>query len=74
MVALTGIKGRLQHQLQLLAPARCKVVVREPRNRQHSAWEGGSIVAGLSSFKDMWITKAMYEETGTGVITRYCTG
>ncbi|KAH3901357.1 related to actin and related proteins [Saccharomycodes ludwigii] len=33
-----------------------------PPERKYSSWVGGSILAGLSSFKNIWLTKAEYQE------------
>lgn len=32
-----------------------------------SAWLGGSILASLGTFHQLWISKAEYDEVGTGV-------
>jgi len=37
-----------------------KYKVYAPRNRQHSAWLGGSILSCLPTFDDMWIKKVDY--------------
>ena len=49
-----------------------KVQVVAPPTREFSTWIGGSIIASLSSFESMWITKAEYEETGVSVVTAKC--
>jgi centractin len=33
-------------------------------------WEGGSILASLPSFKNMWITKAEYKEQKDQIIAK----
>jgi actin-related protein len=35
-------------------------------------WIGGSILASLGTFHDMWITKSEYEEWGTAIVNRKC--
>lgn len=39
-----------------------KVKIFAPPERQFSTWVGGSILAGLSTFKKMWITAKEYQE------------
>ena len=35
-----------------------------PEDRKYSAWQGGSILASLSTFQEMWISKQEYDESG----------
>ncbi|CDR93781.1 actin family protein, putative [Babesia bigemina] len=42
------------------------------KNRSTAVWVGGSIVASLQSFQQMWVTKAEYDESGPTVIHRKC--
>jgi actin-related protein len=35
-----------------------------------SAWLGGSILASLTSFKAMWVTRREYEEHGKSIVYR----
>ena len=37
-----------------------------------SAWLGGSILGSLSSFHDVWISKAEYDERGSFIIDKKC--
>ncbi|KAI5964247.1 ARP1 [Candida pseudojiufengensis] len=39
-----------------------KVKIYAPPERKYSTWIGGSILAGLSTFKKMWVTAAEYRE------------
>ncbi|KAI5956406.1 ARP1 [Candida jiufengensis] len=39
-----------------------KVKIYAPPERKYSTWIGGSILAGLSTFKKMWVTSAEYRE------------
>ena len=41
-------------------------------DRATSAWLGGSIVASLGSFHDMWVSRAEYDEVGAAVVHRKC--
>ena len=50
-------------------PERLQVVC--PANmveRRYSAWIGGSILASLGTFQQMWMSKAEYQEYGAGGI------
>jgi actin-related protein len=35
-------------------------------------WLGGSIVASLGSFHEVWVTRQEYNECGTSIIDRKC--
>merc|ERR1712025_865219 len=41
-----------------------KIKIIAPRERKYSVWIGGSILASLSTFQQMWITKQEYDECG----------
>ena len=36
--------------------------------RRYSVWIGGSILASLGTFQQMWMSKAEYQEYGAGLI------
>lgn len=38
--------------------------------RKYGAWIGGSILASLGSFHQLWISKEEYEESGVGIIDK----
>ena len=40
--------------------------------RRFSVFIGGSILASLGSFQQMWLSKAEYDEHGPGLIHRKC--
>jgi len=63
-----GMVDRMQKELSFLAPAVMKVKVIAPPERQYSVWIGGSILASLSTFQKMWVSKQEYEERGTNAI------
>ena len=41
-----------------------KIKVVAPPERKYSVWIGGSILASLSTFQQMWIAKSEYDESG----------
>jgi len=59
-----GFSERLSKDIVNLAPSTMKIKVISPTERKFSAWIGGSILSSLSTFQNMWITKAEYEEDG----------
>ncbi|GKT84858.1 LOW QUALITY PROTEIN: putative actin [Colletotrichum tofieldiae] len=40
--------------------------------RKYSVWIGGSILASLSTFQQMWISKQEYDESGPSIVHRKC--
>jgi actin-related protein len=69
---LPGLSERLSKEIGSLAPQSMRIKVVAPPERKHSVWIGGSILASLSTFQQMWITKAEYDESGPGIIHRKC--
>jgi actin-related protein len=67
-----GITDRIRKELVNLAPPTMKIKVEAPPERKYSVWIGGSILASLSTFQQMWITKAEYDEHGPGIVHRKC--
>jgi actin-related protein len=67
-----GIADRMTKELTNLAPASMKIKVVAPPERKYSVWIGGSILASLSTFQQMWISKDEYEESGPGIVHRKC--
>ncbi len=41
-------------------------------NRRYFSWIGGSIITSLSTFEDMWITRAEYDESGPVIVHKKC--
>jgi len=67
-----GLGERVTKEVKILAPANVKVRVVAPEERKYSVWMGGSVLSGLSSFADMWITQEEYEEAGAAIVHRKC--
>ncbi|XP_053127853.1 actin, clone 302-like [Hemicordylus capensis] len=67
-----GIADRMQKEITALAPGTMKVKVIAPPDREHLAWIGGSILASLSTFEKMWISKKEYEESGPSIVHCKC--
>ena len=67
-----GIAARVQKELEALAPPAMKIKVIAPPERQFSVWIGGSILASLSTFQQMWVSKNEYDEMGPSIVHRKC--
>jgi actin len=67
-----GIAERMQKEITALAPASMKIKIVAPPERKYSVWIGGSILASLSTFQTMWISKQEYDESGPSIVHRKC--
>jgi actin-related protein len=67
-----GFADRMAKEIVALAPASMKVKIVAPPERKYSVWIGGSILASLSTFQQMWVSKSEYEESGPGIVHRKC--
>jgi actin-related protein len=43
-----------------------------PADRRYSAWLGGATLASLTTFAQMWIARADYDEAGPPIVHRKC--
>ena len=67
-----GIGERMTKELALRAPSTMRIKVIAAPERKYSVWIGGSILASLSTFQNMWITKSEYDESGPTIVHRKC--
>lgn len=77
-IVLTGgtslfasLQKRLEDEVTNMAPSMMKVRVTSPSNaieKRYSTWIGGSILASLGTFQQMWMSKSEYKEYGAGLI------
>ncbi|MBA0785292.1 hypothetical protein Gotri_026409 [Gossypium trilobum] len=65
-----GIADRMSKEITALAPSSMKIKVVAPPERKYSVWIGGSILASLSTFQQMWISKGEYDESGPSIVHR----
>jgi centractin len=65
-----GFGDRLLAEVRKKAPKDIKIRISAPPTRLYSTWIGGSILASLATFKNMWITKSEYEEYGPSILHR----
>ncbi|GBG33800.1 Actin [Hondaea fermentalgiana] len=67
-----GFPARLEKELIILAPANAHVRVIAPPKRNYSAWIGGTQLAALPQFQQMWISKQEYDAAGPCVVNTKC--
>lgn len=67
---MTQFAQRLEAELPLTLSSEPKVYA--PPERKYSAWIGGSILASLSSFASLAVTKDEYLEEGAAAIHKKC--
>merc|ERR1719220_3431473 len=60
----------MQKEITALAPSTIKIKIIAPPERKYSVWIGGSILASLSTFQQMWISKQEYDECGPSIVHR----
>ncbi|EGG18839.1 hypothetical protein DFA_02578 [Cavenderia fasciculata] len=67
-----GLPERLTQEMIALAPSTTKVRVVAMPERKYSVFIGGSIVASLNAFQQMWISKEEYDDHGPSIVHRKC--
>ncbi|KAK2103641.1 hypothetical protein P7K49_017497 [Saguinus oedipus] len=63
-----GIADRMQKEITSLPPSTMKIKIIAPPECKYSVWIGGSILASLSTFQQMWISKQEYEESRPSIV------
>ena len=72
-VAPEGTPERLKVEMEKLVPGvRIKAMSTNPDERSIGAWLGGSILASLGSFHELWVSRQDYEEFGPSIVDRKC--
>lgn len=72
---ITGFTDRLNRDLGCKTPPSMKLKIiasSVSAERRFSSWIGGSILASLGSFQQMWISKQEYEEGGKSCVEKKC--
>ena len=70
-----GFRERLTNEINAKHSSKYvefNVKVKDNSERKLSTWIGASILTGLSSFQQMWVSKAEYEESGAAIVHRKC--
>jgi len=63
-----GLGDRLLSEIRSKAPERTRIRINAPPERTDSAWVGGSVLASLATFKNMWVSRREYEEHGPSIL------
>ena len=72
---LNGFIDRLNRDLTNRTPPNMRfklISATGSTERRFGSWIGGSILASLGSFQQMWISKQEYEESGKSQVDRKC--
>ncbi|XP_054858621.1 actin, cytoskeletal-like isoform X4 [Eublepharis macularius] len=67
-----GMADRLQKEITPLLPRTMKMNTVSPLDRKDAAWVGGSLLASLSIFWKMLISKQEYDESGPSIVHCKC--
>lgn len=69
---IPGLADRLNHELSLKIPG-SKLKIHAPGNsieRRHSVWLGGSILASLGTFHQLWVGAEEWKEHGPAILAQ----
>lgn len=72
---LNGFVERLNRDLSSRTPPNMRfklISATGSTERRFGSWIGGSILASLGSFQQMWVSKQEYEESGKSQVDRKC--
>lgn len=67
-----GLPDRLANEITDLTSKKMRVKVVAQPERKYSVWVGGSILASLESFRNMWISQSEYDEYGASIVHSKC--
>ncbi|NXC47286.1 ACT1 protein, partial [Penelope pileata] len=65
-----GFEERLLKELQAEIPSTTPIEIISPKNRMHSVWIGASLLANLTAFQSVWVTREDYREAGPAALQR----
>eukprot|EP01105_Mastigella_eilhardi_P026369 TRINITY_DN7585_c0_g1_i1.p1 TRINITY_DN7585_c0_g1~~TRINITY_DN7585_c0_g1_i1.p1 ORF type:complete len:399 (+),score=95.87 TRINITY_DN7585_c0_g1_i1:72-1199(+) len=69
---LPGYAERMHRELARLVPDAGILKVTTARECKYAAWIGGSCLASLSTFQQLWMSKKDYDENGTSIVFSKC--
>lgn len=71
---LHKFNDRLNHEINNIYPSTRNKLIAPGSvvERKYAAWIGGSILASLGSFHQLWISRKEYEEHGAGIVEKRC--
>ncbi|KAI8039904.1 hypothetical protein M5D96_007329 [Drosophila gunungcola] len=67
-----NIEHRFLQDLTKMAPPSIRIKINASPERRFSVWSGGSVLASLTSFQNMWIDSMEYDEVGPTIVHRKC--
>ena len=67
-----GFADRIHREITAVTPSSMKVEIIASPERKYTTWIGGSILASLSTFQQLWISKQEYDEYGPAIVHRKC--
>ena len=67
-----SITNKMQKEITALAPSAMKIKITAPPECKYSVWIRGSILASLSTFQQMWISKQEYNKSGPSIVHGKC--
>ncbi|KAJ5075103.1 actin [Anaeramoeba ignava] len=62
-----NFKERLEKEIKQIIPDKMEIKIIADPDRKYSSWIGGSILASLSTFQSVWISKEEYDESGPSI-------
>ena len=69
---LPGFADRLNKEMKYLVAQDTTVKIIAPPERLINSWVGGSVLASLTTFEQMWISRKEYDEHGPNIVRRKC--
>ena len=66
-----GFGDRLLNEVKLGAVKDMRIKIYAPPERKYSTWIGGSILAGLSTFRKMWVSAEDWHEDPEVIFKRF---
>uniref|UniRef100_A0A8I6AKY5 Uncharacterized protein n=1 Tax=Rattus norvegicus TaxID=10116 RepID=A0A8I6AKY5_RAT len=67
-----GIADQMQKEITAPSTSTMKIKIIARPDRKHSVCIGGSILASLSTFQQMWISKQEYDKWGPSIVHCKC--
>uniref|UniRef100_A0A6B2LJL7 Actin n=1 Tax=Arcella intermedia TaxID=1963864 RepID=A0A6B2LJL7_9EUKA len=67
-----GFAERIEREVRVLGYDAVGIEVVAPPGRNYLSWVGGSVLASLPTFHDMWISSAEYDESGPPIVHKKC--
>ncbi|TGZ78861.1 Actin/actin-like protein [Ascodesmis nigricans] len=66
-----GFGDRLLFEIRQVAVKEMKIKIFAPPERKYSTWIGGSILAGLTTFRKMWVSCDDWQENPDAIFTKF---